>query len=94
VPDGVEEVVATLRADDEPATTAEGVKEHVAPLGQPDATDNVTVPEQPFNADTEIVEFACSPGAIVAVDGVAEREKSGLELQLLDLKEPMRVYQP
>ena len=93
MPAAVEEVVATVSVENEPAATEVGFSEQVALLGQPEVTDKVTVPEYPFNGETLIVEVAELPAAMVAEVGLADSKKSGLVVQLRNLKEPMRVYQ-
>ena len=69
-------MVATVRVEVAPPLMLVGLKEQVAPVGQPEATLRLTVPLYPLIAVELIVEVADWPTVIPAEVGLAAIEKS------------------
>jgi hypothetical protein len=97
VPAGVFDAVATVRVDVVLRVAVVGLTEQIAFVGHPEDTLRFTVPLYPLIAVTLILDAAAVPAFTVAETGFAPIEKSAapvLPPQLLNLKEPMRVYHP
>jgi hypothetical protein len=79
VPVGVEDGVRTVTVARPGVGVATGSTVAVDPAGRP-STARSTGPEKPPIDPTEMLLLKTSPGAPETVDGEAEREKSGTEL--------------
>jgi len=88
-------VVATLNVEVPDPPRDDGLRVQVAVAGQP-PTESATVSLKPFSAVTATVDVPVSPGLTVSDVGLADMAKSAVAgaPQPLNLKDPMRVYQP